>query len=163
MVLARPVAVKKKARPVHVLHRDKVRKLVALSAAAAATAVVTASGEKVPMHTSWQTGQRWIDELLEGAMNQLITDHTWLEPLYSRTSQSIPTSIRDGSPRLPETLTSTSLQMLASANKICVKRGTVGNLSSYCCYWAWESGTSRKIPAQWRNHLQVCPSISLWT
>jgi hypothetical protein len=73
MVLSRPVTVKKKLRPVHVLHREKVRKVVALSAAAAAAAVTaSASDEKEPMHTSWQTGQRWIDELLEGANKCLL-------------------------------------------------------------------------------------------
>ncbi|KAJ6530185.1 hypothetical protein B0H19DRAFT_1328220 [Mycena capillaripes] len=68
MVLSRPVTVKKKSQPIHVLHCNKVRKVIALCAAAAATAVVSSGGsdENEPMHTSWQTGQCWIDELLEG-------------------------------------------------------------------------------------------------
>jgi hypothetical protein len=85
MVLSRPVTVKKKSQPIHVLHRNKVRKVIALTAAAAATAVVTscATDEKEPMHTSWQTGQRWIDELLEGAC-----DSNPLQILYQVTKQS---------------------------------------------------------------------------
>jgi hypothetical protein len=85
MVLSQPVTVKKKSQPIHVLHRNKVRKVIALTAAAAATAVVTscATDEKEPMHTSWQTGQRWIDELLEGAC-----DSNPLQILYQVTKQS---------------------------------------------------------------------------
>jgi hypothetical protein len=74
MVLSRPTTVTKKARPVHILHRDKVRKVVALGVSAAATAVVMAAAmtEKEPMHNSWQTGQRWLDELLKGREHSLV-------------------------------------------------------------------------------------------
>ncbi|KAJ6484657.1 hypothetical protein C8R45DRAFT_998934 [Mycena sanguinolenta] len=68
MVLTCPVTVKKKTTPVRIQHWDKLRKAVALTAAVAATAIIAACAneEPEPMHTSWQAGQRWIDELLQG-------------------------------------------------------------------------------------------------
>jgi hypothetical protein len=64
----------KKTRPVHILHRDKVRKVVALGVAAAAKAVVMAAAmtEKEPMHNSWQTDQHWLVELLKGREHSLV-------------------------------------------------------------------------------------------
>lgn len=69
MVFIRPETKKKKNLPQHVLHRQQIRRMGAMSSSFAVAAIAMTAGmsqDKVPMHTSILTGRGWLEELLNG-------------------------------------------------------------------------------------------------
>jgi hypothetical protein len=79
MVFKRPETVKKKALPIHVLHRERIRRAGGYIAAAVAVVVAQAAEtqDKQPMHTSALTGQKWLDEILKGTSRDH-SMHPWV-------------------------------------------------------------------------------------
>jgi hypothetical protein len=65
MVFIRLKTKKKTTLPMHILHQQRIRRMVGAMSCFATVAVTMASGmlqTKVPMHTSILTGQGWLEE-----------------------------------------------------------------------------------------------------
>jgi hypothetical protein len=67
MGFLRPETRKKNSKPVHIQHRDRIRRAAGLVTSLTAAAIVfSGAQDRTAMHTSILTGQKWMDELLEG-------------------------------------------------------------------------------------------------
>ncbi|CAK5279793.1 unnamed protein product [Mycena citricolor] len=118
----------KQKKALHVEHRDRIQRVSAfvVCLGAAATVIAAASSEKEAMHTSPQTGQKWVDELLVG-MSQLDlcwtgytgTDHTVM-CLTCRSQGPLQTCHGNVQRRFQAFAVGTDNSLRSTSNKACI-------------------------------------------